>query len=262
MTISTANLNGIFTAGQNYFLNCTIGEIGLFSVDTIEWDKVNDFAITTSNGSDYHQILKFNPLLISDGKSYKCAASVHYMDLHKHYEKYIELVVSCKLIISEHNTLTHFVHTVPELTMVIRRSYNGTVYAGTEFTLISDISFSDVSGVDVWISLDILWTRGSDVIVNGSRTTVSGVSGSGTSYTASLSFSPMTTSDSGQLTANVTVRLNLTSQYVQSVTSAADNDFVTVEGMEDTNKSNSLQRLFLNSPRVACTKSDHLREFQ
>ena len=68
--------------------------------------------------------------------------------------------------------------------MVIRRSHNGTVYAGTEFKLISDISFSDVSGVNVEISLDILWTRGSDVIANDSRTTVSGVSGSGTSYTA------------------------------------------------------------------------------
>ena len=127
--------------------------------------------------------------------------------------------------------------------MVIRRSHIGTVYAGTEFTLISDISFSDVSGVDVEMSLDILWTKGSDVIVNDSRTTVSGVSGSGTSYTASLSFSPITTSDSGQFTANVTVRLNLTSQYVQRVTSAADDDFVTVEGMGDKNISKSLQYL-------------------
>ena len=62
------------------------------------------------------------------------------------------------------------------------------MYAGTEFTLICDISFGDVSGVDTDLLLDIMWTRGSDAIASDIRTTVSGVSDSGTSYTASLSF--------------------------------------------------------------------------
>ena len=113
--------------------------------------------------------------------------------------------------------------------MAIRRSYSDTVHAGTEFTLNSDISFTDVSGVDVEISLDVRWTRGNDIIVNDTRTTVSGVSGSGTSYTASLSFSPIATSDSGQYTATVTVRPTTTSQYVETVT-ATDSTLVTVEG--------------------------------
>ena len=113
--------------------------------------------------------------------------------------------------------------------MAIGRSYSDTVHAGTEFTLTSNISFTDVSGVDVEISLDARWTRGSDVIVNDTHTTVSGVSGSGTSYTASLSFSSITTSDSGQYTATVTVRPTTTSQYVETVT-ANDSTWVTVEG--------------------------------
>ena len=119
---------------------------------------------------------------------------------------------------------------MPQPTVAITRSCSGTVYAGTRFTLTSAISFSDVSGVDVEISLDIRWTRDSAVIPSNSRTTVSDVSGSGTSYTASLSFSPIATSDSGQFTATVTVRPTITSQYIQSVTATADTERVTVEG--------------------------------
>ena len=94
----------------------------------------------------------------------------------------------------------------PEPTVNITRSHSGSVYAGTEFALRADISFSDLSGVDVDISLNTSWSRGSDVIANDTRTTVSAVSGSGDSYTASLNYSPITTSDSGLITATITVR--------------------------------------------------------
>ena len=110
------------------------------------------------------------------------------------------------------------------------RSRSGTVYAGTRFTLTSDIFFSDDSGLDVEISLDISWARDNDVIVNGSRTTVSAVGGSGTSYTASLSFSPIATSDSGQFTATVTVRPATTSPYIQSVNATSSTEMATVGG--------------------------------
>ena len=103
--------------------------------------------------------------------------------------------------------------TVPQPTVALMRSRSGTVYAGTEFTLTSDISFTGESGVDVEISLDIVWTRNSAVIASDSRTTVSDVSGSGTSYTASLSFSPIAISDSGQFIATVTISPTTTSQY-------------------------------------------------
>ena len=109
------------------------------------------------------------------------------------------------------------------------RSRSGTVYAGTEFTLTPAISFSDVSGVDVDISLDIRWTRDSAVIASDGRTTVSDVSGSGTSYTVSLSFSPIAISDSGQFTATVTASPTTTAQYIQFVTDT-DTEMVAVEG--------------------------------
>ena len=107
--------------------------------------------------------------------------------------------------------------TVPQPTVVIMRSRSGIVYAGTEFILTASITFTDddVRGVDVDLTLDISWTRGSDVIISDTRITVSDVSGSDTSYTASLTFSPITTDDTASYTASVTVRPTTASQYIQ-----------------------------------------------
>ena len=118
---------------------------------------------------------------------------------------------------------------VPQPAVVITRSHSGSVYAGTEFTLSADISFSDLSGVDVDISLDISWNRGSDVIENSTVTTFFAVSGSGDSYTASLNYSPTITSDSGLITATVTVR-PVESVFIQMVM-ANDTEMLTIEGM-------------------------------
>ena len=93
--------------------------------------------------------------------------------------------------------------------VTISRNHSGPVHAGTEFVLTADISLSGVNGD---ISLDITW-RGNDVIANDTRITVSAVSGSGDSYTASLTYSPITISDSGQITAIVigsSLHVNLT----------------------------------------------------
>ena len=80
------------------------------------------------------------------------------------------------------------------------------------------------------ISLDISWSRGSDVIASDTRTVISPVSGSGDSYTASLTYTPIATSDSGQFTATVTVSPSDGSMFVQTVT-ATDTEMLTVEGM-------------------------------
>ena len=90
--------------------------------------------------------------------------------------------------------------------MSISRSRSGSVYAGTVCGLRADVSFSDSSAVDVNISLDISWSRGSDVIANDTHTVISPVSDSGDSYIASLTYTPIATSDGGQFTATVTVR--------------------------------------------------------
>ena len=110
---------------------------------------------------------------------------------------------------------------MPQPTVTITRNHSDSIFAGTELVLTANISFSDQSRVNVDKSLDILWRRGNDVIVNDSRITISAVSGSGDSYTASLTYSPITISDSGQITATVTVRPMEVNEYVRPVNATA-----------------------------------------
>ena len=119
---------------------------------------------------------------------------------------------------------------VPPPTVTIQTSRGGTVYAGTEFGLTTDISFSDLSGVDVAITVGISWSGGGGVITSDTRTAVTPVSGGGGSYTASLTYSPITTSDGGQFTANVTFRPTAESMYILGG-SVQDTEIVMVNGV-------------------------------
>ena len=113
---------------------------------------------------------------------------------------------------------------MPQPKVTLRRNPNDTLFIETELMLIADISFSDQKWADVNKSLDIVWKIGNDVISNDTRTTVSAVSGSGDSYTSSLTYSPITISDSGQITATVTVRpLNI---YIRTVTATASETLI------------------------------------
>ena len=58
--------------------------------------------------------------------------------------------------------------------MTIRKSRKGAVFAGTEFALTIDISFSNNSCVDVDIVFVIEWSREGNVIVNDDRIKISG----------------------------------------------------------------------------------------
>jgi len=104
------------------------------------------------------------------------------------------------------------------------------VYAGTEFGLSTDVSFSDLSGVDVAITVGISWSGGGGVISNDSHTAVTPVSGGGGSYIASLTYSPIATSDGGQFTANVTFRPTAESMYILGG-SVQDTEMVMVNGL-------------------------------
>ena len=92
--------------------------------------------------------------------------------------------------------------TVPQVAVTISKSHSGAIYAGTEFVLTADISLS-VEGVSGNISLEITWSRGNDVVDRDIHIIVSDVNGD--SYKSSLTYSPISISDSGQITANVTV---------------------------------------------------------
>ena len=119
---------------------------------------------------------------------------------------------------------------VPKPRVVISRSYSGTVYAGTELTLTAAISPTSTNGVDVGVAVEVTWTRGNDVIGNSSNTAVSAVSGSDSIYTASLSFSPITTANGGAITATVRISPTSPSPYIQTST-ASYSDMLAVQGM-------------------------------
>ena len=93
---------------------------------------------------------------------------------------------------------------VTQPTVVINTIYSGLINAGNNFTLNAEIIFSDPTVVDV-ILLALNWSRDDVLIASNDRISVSSVSTSESGYTASLTYSPIATSDSGLITATVTV---------------------------------------------------------
>ena len=120
---------------------------------------------------------------------------------------------------------------VPQPQIVIRRSHSGLVFAGNNFTLNAEISFNGSAVVDVSISLTISWSRDGDNITSNDHITISNVSDSESGYTASLTYSPIATSDSGLITAIVTLSPSDDSMYIQSVTATA-NDTLCIQAFE------------------------------
>ena len=99
--------------------------------------------------------------------------------------------------------------------VTITRSRTGPVCAGTNFSLTATIELNEV---DINLRIKITWSRGNNIIGNSTLTTLSAVSGSEGVYTASLNYSPISTSDSGKIIATVIVSPVVNSIYVKSVT--------------------------------------------
>ena len=118
---------------------------------------------------------------------------------------------------------------VPQPIIVIRRSHSGLVSAGKNFTLNAEISFSDSAVVDVSISLAISWSRDGDNITSNDHITISNVTSTERGYTASLTYSPIATSDSGLINATVTISPSDDSMYIQSVFATAS-DTLCIQG--------------------------------
>ena len=119
---------------------------------------------------------------------------------------------------------------VPQPIIVIRRSYSGLVSVGYNFTLNAEILFSNPTVVDIEVLLAISWSRDDDLMTSSDRISISNVTDGQNGYTASLTYSPIATSDSGLITATVTVSPSNDSMYIQSVTATA-NDTLSVEGI-------------------------------
>ena len=73
---------------------------------------------------------------------------------------------------------------------------------GTSYTLTCTVTLGDgLSG----LTPAVVWRDSSDVMISGdSRITVGGVTGGGTSFTSTLSFTPLQSSDGGVYTCEAT----------------------------------------------------------
>ena len=91
------------------------------------------------------------------------------------------------------------------------------------------LSYQNSAVVDVSVSLTIIWSRDGDIISND-HITISNVSDTESGYTASLTYSPITPSDNGLMTATVTVSPSDDSMYIQLVT-ATETHTINVEGI-------------------------------
>ena len=123
---------------------------------------------------------------------------------------------------------------MPEPEVTITKSYSGTVYAGTELVLTVDISLTDFKRVDMNIPISIKWDNNNGVnftqLVNDTRTTVSAVSGSEGNFKASLTYSPITISDTGRHWAYVSVKPSDRSIYITSFLPIAKSVELNVHG--------------------------------
>ena len=122
---------------------------------------------------------------------------------------------------------------MPHPTVTISRSRDGPVYAGTTFELRVNISFTDLT---MDIALAISWKRSNNItgnaaIGNDNRTTVSSISGGGDSYSSTLIYSPIAISDSGNITAIVTINLSSSNESLCAQIKASDTEQLTVEGI-------------------------------
>ena len=112
--------------------------------------------------------------------------------------------------------------------MTIRRSRDGTLYAGTRFKLTAEINVT-LSSEEM--NLTISWKKEMNSIDdNNDRIHVSSISGSDGRYTASLTYSPILTSDRGNITATVTVSVSNMGSIISEVT-AVKNLMLAVTGM-------------------------------
>ena len=134
-------------------------------------------------------------------------------------------------------TISHFILSLHSLffppvspSISFHPSRGAPVYAGTEFVVTAHISFSGPSVVTVPCMEGIRWGTVDGNVLNSSRTAVSPVSGDGGSYTASLTFQPITTVDAGQYTATVTFNPPADSMYIVGGSATAKYT-ITVDGM-------------------------------
>ena len=203
---------------------------------TIQWTRQNEAGLNITSSSGTSLQLNFDYLQLSDGDIYTCTANINITDIETSVtnDTSRDVIVMSKLYnVIKVEMILCLYSTVPQPTVVITRSHNDTVYVGTELILTASITFNDLTGIDVPLTVGIIWTRdNNDITTSDTHITVSDVSDSSdTSYIATLIYSPITNDDSGMITATVTVTPSEISQYILTATVMTQDIMIDVQGM-------------------------------
>ena len=116
--------------------------------------------------------------------------------------------------------------------MIINRVPSGPVYIGTEFLLITEVTFIDNSPIDVALAFVVQWKKnGGGELKDRNGLRISN-SSSNRSHTSILTFTSIGNADNGRYTAIVIIKaLNETlRRYIYPVTASASEPIFAMEG--------------------------------
>ena len=155
--------------------------------------------------------------------------SLKYINFMMFYIKIIHIATCVADVFTIHNAT----HPVPQPGVEVSLSRSGTLYAGTALTLTCTVTLD--SNVGSGESVETAWSGLQDIPEQ--RYSVTGASGSGGSYTGSLTISPLADQDDGTFTCTVTVTGGRNILHA----TARDNITITVIGENNTAKFDLLQ---------------------
>ena len=170
--------------------------------------------------------LSFSPVATSDSGRYTCQLTVTTSQTHITVRGPVEsaaenITIQSKVL--RYCIFTYLlIHPVPPPDVTATLNYTSPLYAGTGLTLTCTVTLDP--NVDNGERVVTEWSGPRDI--SGDRYSVTGASGSGSTYTDSLTISPLADLDDGTYTCTVTVTGG---SNVQQVT-ASDDVNITVLG--------------------------------
>ena len=197
---------GIVYAGTPLTLTC---DYTPSSPDTAVAWLVNGRAIDTSSDrvSIDRATLSFSPVATSDSGRYTCQLSVNASQVHvtvgRPRQTTRDIIVQSNLLISfiMPCMLSSFLSPVPQPNVDVTLSRTAPLYTGGSLTLTCAVTLDP--NVDNGEIVVTEWSGPRDIL--GERELVTPASGSGTTYTGSLTIRPLADQDDGTYTCTVTV---------------------------------------------------------
>ena len=186
-------------------MTCTITASSYLTVQpTVEILGPDGSVIVTGTGLELRTTL--DPVRTSDAGEYTCRASVVIASVSVDVsgERSSTLTVDSESVVEYQYYMMHvwsFFHPVPPVHVNITANRTPPLHAGTDLTLTCTVTLDP--NVDNRERVVTEWSGPGDI--SGDRYSVTGASGSGSTYTGSLTISPLGVQDDGKFTCTGTV---------------------------------------------------------